>query len=116
MNTETHERRQHERNPSRLPAWVCDHRTGLRSQGHVMNISVGGVYLVASCANPPQAGHKVDITIATNRDDFGGFELQHCQKNARVVRTDPLGYATGLALEFAGHFEPVTPQHQLMEC
>ncbi len=79
-----------------------------------MNISAGGVYVVATFETGPAVGKTVDITIGTHSDEHGGFDLHRCERSARVVRTEHLGYATGLALEFVGQLERMTPRHHLM--
>ena len=99
-----------------MPAWVCDRHTGLRHQGRVMNISAGGAYVLACLEKELKVGRAVEITIGTPNDDHGGFELHRCERSARVVRTEQLGYATGLALQFAGQLQRVGQQHQLMSC
>ena len=81
-----------------------------------MNISAGGVYVLAALETDFGVGKSVEITIGTQSGVHGGFELHRCERNARVVRTDALGYAVGLALEFAGQFQLMEQQHQLMPC
>jgi hypothetical protein len=110
------DRRQHERHASCMPVWVCDSRSGMRRQGQVMNISVGGVYVVAACEDAPKPGKTIEVIIGTHSDQHGGFDLHRCERSARVVRTEDLGCAVGLALEFAGQFQQMGSEHHLMPC
>ena len=112
----TKERRKHERRSSCMPVWMCDCRTGLRYQGHVMNISAGGAYVLAVAEMGIPVGKTVEITIGTHSDDHGGFELHCCEHNAKVVRSEVLGYATGFALEFVGQMHAMKPQRHMMLC
>ena len=98
-----------------MPVWVCDARTGLKHQGQVMNISAGGVYVLACQETDLSLGKTVQITIGTHNNDHGGYDLHHSDRSAKVVRTEHLGYATGLALQFAGQFQR-TDQRHLMPC
>ena len=98
-----------------MPAWVCEGRTGLRRHGHVLNISIGGVYVLAAAETDVKVGRTVEITIGTNNAQ-GGFELHRCERKARVVRAERLGYAMGLALEFAGQLQRMEQQQHLMPC
>ena len=109
-------RRQHERSAACMPAWVCNEETGLRRQGHTLNISAGGVYVLAALETEAYLGKTLSVTIGTHSGCHGGQDLHRCECSARVVRTDHLGYAVGVALEFIGEPQRMEVQHQLMPC
>ena len=108
------DRRQHERKPSCLPIWVADDEVGFCGQGQAVNISEGGVYVLVVAESARLEGRDVAVTIGTPCSDPGGSDVHRCQARALVIRTEEVGYGTGLALKFTDALRPLHPQHQMM--
>ena len=111
------DRREHERKPSCLPIWVTDDEVGFCGQGQAVNISAGGAYVLIVAESAFLEVRHIAITIVTPwSDGMMGCDLHRSQAHARVIRTEEVGYGTGLALRFTGAFKPMHPQHQMMPC
>lgn len=69
-------------------------------QGHSVNVSAGGMYLLMAADFEFPLGSPVSVVFGLLDDDHDGYNLQEASKGAQIVRLERLGYGTGMALQF----------------
>ena len=103
MTVRTKERRAHRRAAAVHPIALLDRRGRPFASGRTANISAGGVYAIVRCGRAVATGDMVRARLRLP-DARGGGKLRRPRRSvyyrSRVVRIEPLGDATGIALQF----------------